>query len=203
MQGSEPPRHRSVRWRAWLGRGAAIALLTTALIGTRTRSLCAQERPAATGMIHGFIGGFSVIDDDTKFSSPVGRPALTIYLSNFRPRRFGPELSLQTIANGISVDLAVNTSLGVSYQFNRHLAVGAGGSLLLGLRRWTIDDLDPHYGGYLSLTWYPLPMGSWMAFGGQVRESILYDPVSNRVVYYPCIGVGLIFVPQDALRVPH
>jgi hypothetical protein len=160
----------------------------------------AQELAEATGMIHGFIGGFTIIDEDTRTGSPVGRPALTIYLSSFRPGMFGPELSLQTIANGISVDLAVNTSLGVSYQFNRHLSVGAGGSILLGLRRWTIDDLDPHYGGYLSATWYPVPMGSWMAFGGQVRESILYDPVTNRVVYYPSLGVGVIFVPQDALR---
>jgi len=200
------PSIRPARWRSCsFGNGTrrpglTAAVVIGALLGLCPRGALAQEPAEATGMIHAFIGSATIIDANTRVSSPVARPALTIYLSSFRPRRFGPELSLQTIANAISVELSLNASLGLSYQFSRHLAVGAGGSILIGLHRWTIDDLDPHYGGYVSLTWYPLPMGSWVALGGQLRESILYDPVSNRAVYYPCIGVGLIFVPENALR---
>jgi hypothetical protein len=59
--------------------------------------------------------------------------------------------------------------------------------------------LDPHYGGYIGLTWLAMPIGRWMALTGQLRQQVLYDAAEGRVVFYPSVSVGLLFVPEGVL----
>jgi hypothetical protein len=44
-----------------------------------------------------------------------------------------------------------------------------------------------------------MPMGSWMALTAQLRQQVLYDVAQQRVVLYPSLGLGLMFVPEGAL----
>jgi len=159
----------------------------------------AQTQPEAQGVIHGFMGMMNVIDDNTSAPSAGARPGFGLYWANFRPNALGPEIAFTTVFDAVSVNVAFSINAGVSYQIGERLSVGAGGSLLSGIKRWMPKSLDPHYGGYLGLTWMARPLGRWLALTTQVRQQVLYDPAEGRVVFYPSIGIGLLFVPEAVL----
>ncbi|KPK08460.1 MAG: hypothetical protein AMS20_01990 [Gemmatimonas sp. SG8_28] len=149
--------------------------------------------------MHGFLGMVNVIDHNTATPSASPRFGLGLYYTSYRPGAFGPELAVTGVLDAVSVNLATSLNGGVSYQFGQHFSVGAGGSVLIGVKRWTTETLDPHYGGYIGLTWLAMPMGRWMALTGQLRQQVLYDAAEGRVVFYPSVSVGLLFVPEGAL----
>lgn len=159
----------------------------------------ASGQAEAHGLVHGFIGTLNVIDHNTTTASPGARFGLGIYYSNFHPNRLGPEIAVTGVLDAVSVNIAASVNGGLSYQIGERLSIGAGGTVLVGLKRWVVETLDPHYGGYVGLTWMAMPMGSWMALTAQLRQQVLYDVAQQRVVLYPSLGLGLMFVPEGAL----
>ena len=141
----------------------------------------------------------NVIDHNTAVPSASARFGLGLYYSSFHPGNIGPELALTGVLDAVSVNIAASVNGGVSYQVGDRLSIGAGGSVLIGLKRWILKTLDPHYGGYLGVTWMAMPLGSWTALTAQFRQQVLYDVAERRVVFYPSVGIGLLFVPEGAL----
>jgi hypothetical protein len=173
-----------------------LALLLAALTWSGS---AAHAQSEAHGLMHGFLGMVNVIDHNTAMPSASPRFGLGLYYTSYRPGAFGPELAVTGVLDAVSVNLATSLNGGVSYQFGQYLSVGAGGSVLIGVKRWTTETLDPHYGGYIGLTWLAMPIGKWMTLTGQLRQQVLYDVAEGRVVFYPSAGVGLLFVPEGAL----
>ncbi len=153
----------------------------------------------AHGLVHGFIGMMNVIDHNTAVPSASPRFGLGLYYSSFHPGTIGPELALTGVLDAVSVNIAASVNGGVSYQIGERLSIGAGGTVLVGLKRWILKTLDPHYGGYVGVTWMAVPLGSWTALTAQFRQQVLYDVAERRAVFYPSIGIGLLFVPEGAL----
>jgi hypothetical protein len=149
--------------------------------------------------MHGMLGMVNVIDHNTSTPSASARFGLGLYYTSYRPGAFGPEVAVTGVLDAVSVNLAASLNGGVSYQIGSSLSVGAGGSVLIGVRRWTTETLDPHYGGYIGLTWLAMPIGRWMSLTAQLRQQVLYDVAEGRLVFYPGVGIGLCFVPEGAL----
>jgi hypothetical protein len=172
----------------------------TLLLATLTLAgSAAHAQSEAHGLMHGFLGMVNVIDHNTAMPSASPRFGLGLYYTSFRPGAFGPELAVTGVLDAVSVNLAASLNGGVSYQIGQRLSLGAGGSILIGVKRWTTETLDPHYGGYVGLTWLAMPIGRWMSLSGQLRQQVLYDAAERRVVFYPSVSVGLLFVPEGAL----
>ena len=172
-------------------------VLTAVLLLWTPASIHAQSE--AHGLMHGFLGMVNVIDHNTAAPSASPRFGLGLYYTSYRPGALGPELAVTGVLDAVSVNLAASLNGGVSYQIGRYLSVGTGGSVLIGVKRWTTETLDPHYGGYIGLTWLAKPIGRWMALTGQLRHQVLYDVAEGRIVFYPSVGIGLFFVPEGAL----
>ena len=192
-----PPPHPPCRLLTRVRLALGAAALTTAVVGWLPEPVSAQTE--AHGLVHGFIGMMNVIDHNTAVPSSSARFGLGLYYTSFHPDRFGPEFAFTGVLDAVSVNIASSINAGVSYQIGERLSIGAGGTVLIGLKRWVVETLDPHYGGYVGLTWLAMPIGSWTSLTAQFRQQVLYDVGTRRVVLYPSFGIGLTFVPEGAL----
>jgi len=196
-RGRRPPPHTR-RWlRTQVRRAIGAAALATAVVGSLPETVGAQTE--AHGLVHGFLGMMNVIDHNTALPSSSARFGLGLYYTSFHPDKVGPEFAFTGVLDAVSVNIASSVNAGVSYQIGERLSIGAGGTVLIGLKRWVVETLDPHYGGYVGLTWFAMPLGSWTALTAQFRQQVLYDVAVRRVVLYPSFGIGLTFVPEGAL----
>ncbi len=182
-----------------LRRPLSIITIATALLGWPLQPASAQDVAEAHGLVHGFVGMMNVIDHNTAVRSASARFGLGLYYSSFHPGTIGPEFAITGVLDAVSVNIAASVNGGVSYQIGERLSVGVGGTVLWGLKRWSVTSLDPHYGGYIGATWLAVPLGSWMALTAQFRQQVLYDVGERRAVFYPSMGIGMMFVPQGAL----